>query len=215
MALRLLISDAVWAEVESVLRDLNHAAGSPRSSATGYSSKPSSPKRAPAYLGATCPRRSGTGLPSPSVSADGKRAPSGNGCGSGDTPARTNDSRNSSSIRPLCGLIRREGQQNGGQHAQALGRSRRELSSKRHVGLPRRPHRRLVRADRGRAPRHGGIRASVAEAAGGDSGAGVMDKALTAKPSVTFWGCLGNEAVIPPGPAPECSYQGRIVLRRL
>ena len=29
MALRLLISDAVWAEVEPVLRDLKHAAGSP------------------------------------------------------------------------------------------------------------------------------------------------------------------------------------------
>ena len=28
-ALRLLISDAVWAEVDPVLRDLKHAAGSP------------------------------------------------------------------------------------------------------------------------------------------------------------------------------------------
>ena len=29
MAFRLLISDAVWAEFESVLRDINHAARSP------------------------------------------------------------------------------------------------------------------------------------------------------------------------------------------
>ena len=29
MALRLLISDAIWAEIEPVLRDLKHAAGSP------------------------------------------------------------------------------------------------------------------------------------------------------------------------------------------
>ena len=32
---RLLISDAVWAEVEPVLRALTHAAGSPRASSEG------------------------------------------------------------------------------------------------------------------------------------------------------------------------------------
>ena len=104
----------------------NTLPGAPRASATGCSSKLSSPKRAPARRGATCPRRSGTECRLPAVPPLGKAHPLATAVGA-DPPQpepmppgplhRFDDCADSST----CRLAPKK---NGGQQAQDLGRSR-------------------------------------------------------------------------------------------
>ena len=66
MALRLLISDALWSKIEPVLQELKHAAGSPPAlsdrmfiEAVLYQART---RPAPGPRGGTCPMSSATGI---------------------------------------------------------------------------------------------------------------------------------------------------------
>ena len=174
MAFRLLISGAVWAEVEPVLRDLKHAAGRPPAlsdrlfiEAVLYQARTGTPWR-------DLPEAFGDWNAVSHRFRRWEQRTLWQRLGEGSTAARTTASRTSSSLRPWYGLISTPPappQKTAGNQPRlwvALGGPVHQTAR----GLPRRPSRRLVRAERGRAPRRGGIRAGVAGAAGGGIGAG-------------------------------------------
>ena len=168
MALRLLISDAVWAEVEPVLRDLKHAAGSPPVlsdrmfiEAVLYQARTGTPWRdLPEEFGdwnavyqrfrrweqRTIWKRLGERI----HRSQHKRL-----------QALFIDSTIVRAHQHAAGPPKKRWPTRPGSGPLSGGPVHQAARS-----LPRRPHQRLVRVERRRAPRRGGVRAGVAGAAG-------------------------------------------------
>ena len=101
--------------------------------------------------------------------------------------------------------------------AQDPGRSRGAVQQDAR-GLPRRPHRSLVRAERGRAPRCGwgragvaGLQAAWAGLGGGDGG---RDNASDSQAIRHVLGARGSEDITPRGMPPNALIGGRLAPRR-